>query len=124
MRPEYPVRRRNRPKTVKRAKELRRNMTDAERALWARIRAEQIEGFKFRKQAAIDDYIVDFLCLERMLVVEVDGGQHAIRKAEDDARTLALGMMGYRVIRFWNNEVLRNIEGVLEVIRLVLLKQV
>jgi len=99
-------------------------MTDAERALWARIRAEQIEGFKFRKQAAIDDYIVDFLCLERMLVVEVDGGQHAIRKAEDDARTLALGMMGYRVIRFWNNEVLRNIEGVLEVIRLVLLKQV
>jgi very-short-patch-repair endonuclease len=121
MRPEYPVSRRNPSATVKRAKRLRRDMTDAERKLWGCLRAEQIERFKFRKQAPIGRYVADFVCLERMLVIEVDGGQHAERKAEDDARTRALEMQGYRVLRFWNNDVLGNIEGVVEVIRRALI---
>jgi very-short-patch-repair endonuclease len=122
MRPEYPVARRNPAGTVKRAKRLRREMTDAERALWGRLRMEQIEGRKFRKQVPIGRYIVDFACLEEMLAIEVDGGQHAFRKADDDARTRTLGTAGYRVLRFWNNDVLGNIDGVLETIRRALLR--
>ena len=123
MRPEYPVLRRNVARTVKRAKTLRREMTTAETALWLRLNRQQIEGFKFRRQAPIGPYVVDFVCLDEMLVIEVDGGQHDSRKARDEARTVALGMRGYRVLRFWNNEVLGNIEGVLEVIRGTLLRQ-
>jgi very-short-patch-repair endonuclease len=113
---EEPGERRNRRRTLKRAKELRRNMTEAEKLLWSRIRRDQIDGLAFRKQVPVGDYIPDFACLAIKLVIEVDGGQHDARKAEDDARTAVLENQGYRVLRFWNNEVLGNVDGVLQVI--------
>ena len=113
---DEPGERRNRPRTVKRAKELRRNLTEAEKLLWSKIRRDQIDGLPFRKQVPIGDYIADFACLPIKLVLEVDGGQHDARKAHDDARTAVLEAQGYRVLRFWNNEVFGNIEGVLQVI--------
>jgi very-short-patch-repair endonuclease len=113
---EEPGERRNRPRTVKRAKELRRNMTEAEKLLWSKIRRDQIDGLPFRKQVAIGDCVADFACLPIKLVIEVDGGQHDWQKAQDDARTAWLESRGYRVVRFWNNEVLGNIDGVLQVL--------
>ena len=98
-----------------RARELRRNMTDAERALWRRLRMRQLAGQRFRRQQPIGDYIVDFACPAARLVVEVDGGQHA-EEERDAARTRWLESRGYRVLRFWNNEVLGQIDGVLAVI--------
>lgn len=85
--------------------------------LWARLRRQQIDGFRFRRQQPIGRYVVDFFCPEAKLIVEVDGGQHA---GESDARTRWLAGRGYRVIRFWNNDVLRNTDGVVEKIRAVL----
>jgi very-short-patch-repair endonuclease len=123
MRPEYPVVRRNVARTVKLAKKLRGEATDAEKALWRRINREQIEGYKFRRQVPIGRYVADFACMSEMLVIEVDGGQHDERKAQDDARTLWLGTQGYRVLRFWNNDVLGNMDGVLDVIRRTLLRR-
>ena len=113
---DEPGERRNRKRTVKRAKELRRNMTEAEKLLWSKIRRDQIDGLPFRKQVPVGDYIPDFACLAIKLVIEVDGGQHDARKAEDDARTAVLEAQGYQVLRFWNNEVFGNIDGVLQVI--------
>jgi very-short-patch-repair endonuclease len=96
------------------ASPLRRNCTRAEQALWFELRARRLGGHKFRRQWSLHPYIVDFCCVERGLVVEVDGGQHS---EECDAdRTRALQGMGFRVIRFWNNDVLGNLDGVLEVI--------
>jgi very-short-patch-repair endonuclease len=108
--------RRNHPLTVKRAKRLRSAMTEAEKKLWFRIRLKQIDGRHFRRQVAIGDYAVDFACLTAKLVIEVDGGQHDWRNEEDEIRTLYLEARGYRVIRFWNNEVFENMDGVLQVI--------
>ena len=113
---DEPGERRNRKHTVKRAKELRRNMTEAEKLLWSRIRRDQIDGLPFRKQVPIRPYIADFACLPIKLVIEVDGGQHDARKAQDDARTAWLESQDHRVLRFWNNDVLGNIDGVLQVI--------
>ena len=113
---EEPGERRNRDGALKRAKELRRNMTDAEKLLWSRIRRNQIDELPFRKQVPIGPYVADFACLPIKLVIEVDGGQHDERKAQDDARTAWLEGQGYRMLRFWNNDVLGNIEGVLQVI--------
>jgi very-short-patch-repair endonuclease len=96
------------------AQDLRRNQTDAERLLWARLRDRQFHGFKFRRQTALGPYIVDFACLEPKLVIEVDGGQHAEQAPKDAARTGYLEALGYRVIRFWNDEVLRDPDAVLE----------
>ncbi len=104
------------------ARLLRRNSTDVERRLWHRIREKQIEGFRFRRQRPIGKYIVDFVCLEAKLIVELDGGQHAEHADADTARTEFLESLGYRVVRFWNNEVLENMEGVLERIREALLQ--
>ena len=112
MRPEYPVVRRNVTRTVKLAKKLRREVTDAETALWYRINRGQIEGYKFRRQVPIGRYVADFACLDAGLVIEVDGGQHA-ESATDAIRDRYLASEGYRVLRFWNNDVLGNIEGVL-----------
>ena len=91
-------------------------MTEAEKHLWSKIRRDQIDGLPFRKQVAIGDYVADFACLPIKLVIEVDGGQHDWQKAQDDTRTAWLESRGYRVVRFWNNEVLGNIDGVLEVL--------
>ena len=100
-----------------RARDLRKTMTDAERRLWSRLRQKQLDGFRFRRQQPIGPYIVDFFCPEAALIIEVDGGQHASTEAEDEARTRWLAARGYRVMRFWNNDVLGNIEGVLLTIR-------
>jgi very-short-patch-repair endonuclease len=91
-------------------------MTDAERCLWARLRQKQIGGFRFRRQQLIGPYIVDFFCPAASMIIEVDGGQHDERQADDAARTAWLNGRGYRMLRFWNNEILGNIEGVLETV--------
>jgi len=98
------------------AKKLRENATDVETILWYRLRNRQIEGFKFRRQQPIGKYIVDFVCIEKMLIIELDGGQHAEQIIYDDERTKYLSKLGYKVTRFWNNEVLTNLNGVLECI--------
>jgi len=101
---------------------LRQKQTDAERALWTKLKNKQPEGIKFRRQQPIGPYIVDFVSFERKLVVEVDGGQHNEKDgmAKDDKRTKWLEAEGFQVLRFWNNDVVTNIEGVLENIRAVL----
>ena len=91
-------------------------MTDAERKLWYHVRGARLQGFTFRRQVPLGKYVVDFLCERQRLVVELDGGQHADRLEHDESRTQWLGAQGYSVVRFWNNDVLANIEGVLEVI--------
>jgi very-short-patch-repair endonuclease len=96
------------------AKKLRKEMTIAERVLWRQLRAKQFENLKFRRQQPIGDYIVDFVCFEKKLIIEVDGGQHAENEEADRERTNWLEDRGYRVIRFWNNDVLRNCSGVME----------
>lgn len=101
---------------VDRARELRRAMTDTEQKLWYRLRNRQLSGCKFRRQHEIDQYIVDFVCTEAMLIIELDGGQHADQVNYDERRTQYLQAMGYRVLRFWNNDALVNIESVLTVI--------
>ena len=103
-----------------RARELRRQLTDAESQLWSRLRRNQPDGHHFRRQRPIGPFIVDFVCMAKCLIVEVDGGQHADRAEEDASRTAYLEKKGYRVLRFWNNDVLVNTEGVLEVIRAAL----
>ncbi len=92
------------------ARRLRQNRTDAERKLWNRLRRKQLEGARFRQQVPIGRYIVDFFCPEAMLIVEVDGGQHAGER--DLARYEWLTAEGYSVLRFWNNDVLQNADGV------------
>ena len=99
---------------IQRARELRHNMTDAERALWRELRHAALGG-RFRRQAPVGKYIVDFVCLEARLIVEVDGGQHA-ESSGDEERDRWLASQGFRVLRFWNNHVLGNMRGVLEVI--------
>ncbi|MBI4798080.1 MAG: endonuclease domain-containing protein [Desulfarculus sp.] len=98
------------------ARSLRKGQTDAEALLWRRLRARSLADYKFRRQYPVGPFIVDFVCLERTLVVEVDGGQHAVNLQQDRAREEYLFSQGYRVLRFWNNEVLANIEGVLAAI--------
>jgi len=100
------------------ASQLRRDMTDAERKLWLSLRDRRLDGHKFRRQSTIGPYIVDFLCAEVMLIIELDGGQHS--PEIDASRTHYLKERGYRVLRFWNNDVLENFEGVLETILSVL----
>jgi very-short-patch-repair endonuclease len=94
------------------ARRLRRNMTGAERRLWARLRDHQLGGWAFRRQHPIPPYVADFACIDVRVVVEVDGGQHAESKS-DQKRDDFLASQGWRVIRFWNNDVLANTEGVL-----------
>ena len=110
------VERRVRMDVRARARRLRAGRTPAERRLWARLRARQLDGCHFRHQDVIGGCVVDFACRRRRLVVEVDGGQHAERRKADAARTARLERRGYRVVRFWNHEVLENVEGVVETI--------
>ena len=100
------------------ARHLRRNMTDAESHLWKLLRRQQL-GERFRRQCPIDRYVVDFVCLRRKLIVEVDGGQHA-GSSQDRVRDDCLAKLGYRVLRFWNNDVLENSEGVYGMIQIAL----
>ncbi|MFK2890743.1 endonuclease domain-containing protein [Dyella flagellata] len=100
----------------KRARQLRCASTDAERHLWQHIRHKNLAVHKFRRQYPIAGYIVDFVCLSAMLVVEIDGGQHLDALEYDAARTSALEARGFRVLRFWNDEVLLRTEDVLDVI--------
>jgi very-short-patch-repair endonuclease len=93
-------------------RKLRGSQTDAERKLWFALRDRRLAGFKFVRQEAIGPFVVDFVCRERRLIVEVDGGQHA-DSASDLARDAYLARENYRVMRFWNNDVLTNREGVL-----------
>ena len=97
------------------AKKLRSNLTDAERRMWYRLRAHRFDGYKFKRQVPVGPYVVDFACLGRKLVVEVDGGQHA-ENLRDKARDDYLRTRGFRVLRFWNNDVLTNTQGVPEMI--------
>jgi very-short-patch-repair endonuclease len=106
-------------KTIRIARRLRANQTDAETVLWNRIRNRQVDGHKFVRQVPILGYICDFVCRERRLIVEVDGGQHN-ESAADVIRDRRLTEDGYRVLRFWNNDVLGNIEGVLTAIQIEL----
>jgi very-short-patch-repair endonuclease len=96
-------------------KELRAHMTDAENRLWKGLRGRQIAGFKFRRQHPFLDYVLDFVCLERRLIVEVDGGQHQDCEA-DQGRDRRLHEAGFRTMRFWNNQVLQETDAVLEAI--------
>ncbi len=98
-----------------RSRQLRKDMTDAERALWQELRDREKFSIKFRRQFPIGQYIADFVCLEHRLIVEVDGGQH-LQSADDDQRTRWLELNGFRVLRFWNNDVLKNRQGVCEAI--------
>jgi very-short-patch-repair endonuclease len=101
--------------TLVKAKHLRQDMTDAERKLWSILRNSQLNGVKFRRQQPIGPFVADFVCQERRLIVEADGGQHA-ESCTDDSRTAFLEGKGYRVLRFWNNDILTNLDGVAQVI--------
>ena len=87
------------------ARQLRKTMTGAERLLWYELRAYRFDGRKFRRQASIGDDIVDFVCFEVKLIVELDGGQHASQVEKDDARTAWLVSQGFRIMRFWNFQI-------------------
>jgi very-short-patch-repair endonuclease len=97
------------------AKALRTNQTDAELKIWQILRAGRLMGYKFKRQVPIADFIVDFVCFEQKIIVEIDGGQHA-QNSEDVLRDAKLIKMGFRVLRFWNNDVMNNLDGVLTVI--------
>lgn len=103
---------RSNPKTRTRAIELRKELTSAERKLWAYLRGDKL-GVNFRRQHAIGNYIPDFCSPKAKLIIELDGGQHLERKAYDEERTKYLEAQGYKVIRFWNNEVMNDIEAVI-----------
>ena len=100
-------------KRVERARSLRRALTPAELTLWARLRGRRLGGFKFARQEPIDRYYVDFVCRERRLIIELDGGQHA-ESPQDKHRDRTLCALGYRVIRIRKNDVIENLDGVLQ----------
>lgn len=99
-----------------RVRELRNNASDAERALWQKLKGSQLSGLKFSRQIPLAGYVCDLVCRSHKLIVELDGGQHHDQTVYDDNRTAKLEVLGYRVIRFWNSDVFGNIDGVLEMI--------
>ena len=98
------------------ARRLRRDQTDAERRLWFQLRHRRLAGWKFKRQFPLARFVVDFVCVERKLIIEIDGGQHDLNRRRDSERTQSLEAMGYLVVRFWNNDVMCNMNGVLQVI--------
>ena len=104
----------------KRAKDMRHLATEAEQRFWNRVRAHRLNGHKFKRQYTIGNYIVDFVCLEHLLIVELDGGQHDQQQDYDRERDKFLDAQGYRVMRFWNSDVFENIDGVMDVVLLAL----
>ena len=105
------------------ARNLRNVPTDAERLLWQPLRKRQMLGYKFRRQQVFEHYIVDFVCIEAKLIIELDGGQHAEQQQADAQRTEYLERFGYQVMRFWNHQVFMELEAVKEEIAQYLLKQ-
>lgn len=105
--------------SIARAKILRSRMTEAENFFWSHVRGRRLQGYKFRRQLPIGNYIADFVCLECKLTVEIDGGQHNENK-RDAERDAFIGKAGFDVVRYWNNDVLNNIEGVLSTLTLTL----
>lgn len=101
----------------KNARQLRKKPTDAELRLWSAIRRRQLDGLRFRRQVPLGAFIVDFACYDARLVIELDGGQHVESGDDDAARTQWLESRGFQVLRFWNDEVFKNLDGVLTVIR-------
>ena len=97
-------------------RELRQNSTDAEKHLWYFLRAKRLNGYKFRRQHPIHPFVVDFICLEKNLIIELDGGQHAPQQSYDKQRTAFLEFKGYKVLRFWNNVVFNETRAVLNTI--------
>ncbi len=106
------------PHNLKNAKEMRSNMTPAETKMWRILRGKRFQNLKFKRQVLIGNYIVDFLCEDKKIIIEIDGGQHneELNIQSDKNRTRYLENNGYKVLRFWNNEVMKNIDGVMEVI--------
>lgn len=103
-----------------RAKKLRQNMSEAETRLWHHLRAGRLNGYKFRRQQPMGNYIVDFVCVTPKLIIEADGGQHAEQAEYDQARSLYLNGLGFTVLRFWNDEILRQTDDVLaEILRVL-----
>ena len=102
------------------ARNLRTSVTEAEQKLWSRLRKGQLDGFRFRRQHSIGPFFVDFICLEAMLVVEVDGSQHAEREDQDESRSAFLRDYGCRVLRYWNFDVIRDVDSVVQQIAEVL----
>ena len=105
---------------VKVARRLRRDQTDAEKLMWRYLRDRKCDGYKFRRQVPMGSYVVDFLCIDARLIVEIDGGQHAEAVEKDAERMKYLESLGYLVIRFWNDEVISNIAGVFDSLTLTL----
>ena len=101
------------PKVFKHAKDLRRNQTEAEAKLWSHLRNHQLKDIGFRRQHAIGNYVVDFCAPRRKLIIELDGSQHLEQEEYDTERTAFLESQGYKVIRFWNNQVMKDIQGVI-----------
>jgi len=101
------------PGTTGNARSLRSDMSLAEYRLWQAIRGRQLEGFRFRRQHPIGPYIADFACVDKSVVIELDGGQHQDQVAYDERRTAYLESQGSTVLRFWNNDVMNNLDGVL-----------
>lgn len=98
------------------ARALRKSETDAERKIWQLLRSRSLNGAKFRRQNPVDPYVIDFICINEKLIIELDGGQHQQALAYDAQRTAFLEQAGYRVLRFWDNDVLLNTENVMQVI--------
>jgi very-short-patch-repair endonuclease len=104
------------PMLTANARSLRKDMTDTERMLWHALRGKQLHECRFRRQHPIGPYIADFACIDKKLLIELDGGQHQDQIFYDQHRTVFLEMQGWQVLRFWNNDVLNNMEGVLAVV--------
>ena len=106
---------------IEKSRELRKNMTSQERKLWNIIRNRQFFGYRFRRQFPIGEYIVDFICREKKIIIEIDGGQHNEKQniEYDNKRTEYLNSEGYQVVRFWNSEIDGNVEGVYEQLKVV-----
>jgi very-short-patch-repair endonuclease len=111
---------RSNPTIMHQAGQLRKEQTPPERKLWAFLKGNQLNGVNFRRQHAIGNYVVDFCAPQRKLIIELDGSQHLEQEEYDKERTIFLESMGYHVMRFWNNEVMNNLEGVLQAIELFL----
>ena len=114
---------RSNSKTMHRAGELRKELTPAEQKLWAYLRGKKLNGVSFRRQHAIGNYIVDFCAIKQKLIIELDGSQHLEQEEYDLERTAYLELQGYKVIRFWNNDVMNDINGVIHAIEIALLDQ-